>query len=280
MPQFELFRIRVAPTSQLGLFAERLTPSELLRNAIESRPSFKTRPDIEWHIGNIKAIDERALLFAIGRTSPQAVETYDEGLRDFVETAFDVSPYTHAVVDTSLEVCAIAAKARLAPTTSGIARQLAHLLRDSSTAREHGVRFTVDQISDPEEFLHYLRTAYAIQSFTLTFRPPNAFDANSDFTKPFQRYLEATGGKRGQAVVTGGNLNHDTLETLTRSAAALGDDAKATVVPKKGDRRVRKALRGGNFTTLFVSEEDIVSEPGGVVDKVRELYRKVRGNDG
>jgi hypothetical protein len=277
MLEFQLFRIRVYPSQQRDLFDKDRTRPEMLREAIESLPSGEFRHGLIWHIGNITAIDESGLYFRLGRTSTSTLEIYDESEGGFVDQEFETAPYTHAIVDVELEVCAIAKKTRLSPATPGIARQFARLLNESPKATEFQALFEIDEVKDPEDFIAHLKGAYSISKFWVLFSRPNAFDAHEHFVKPFQRMVEASNGEKGRAELKGQNLNATTLETVARSAAATGDDAGAWMKPSRQARRVKKRLKGSSVNT---SQEDVADEKQKrtLMDRVRALYRKVRGD--
>lgn len=277
MLEFQLFRIKVFPSNQLRLFPKERTRPEMLRDVIQSLPSGVFRAGLTWHIGNVAPIDASGLYFRLGRTSTATLEIYDEKVGRFVDQEFETAPYTHGVVDVNLEVCAIAKKVRLSPTTSGIARQFARLLNESKKAVEFQSLFEIDDVKDPEDFIIHLKEAYSISKFWVSFSRPNIFDANADFVKPFQKMVEASKGEKGKAEFKGENLDSKTLETVARSAAATGDDAAAWLKPNRQARRVKKQLRGSSVNT---SQEDVADEKERktLLDRVRELYRKVRGD--
>ena len=277
MLEFQLFRVKVFPSKQGDLFAVKKTRPEMLREAIQSLPFGEFRAGLTWHIGNVAEIDENGLYFRLGRTSTATLEVYDEDYGGFVDQEFETAPYTHGFVDVELEVCAIAKKTRLSPTTSGIARQFIRLLNVSKKAVEFQALFEIDEVKDPEDFIAHLKRAYSISKFWVSFSRPNIFDANQDFVKPFQRMVEASNGEKGKAELKGENLDSQTLEAVARSAAATGDDAGAWLKPSQKSRRVKKQLRGSSINT---AQEDVADEKQRrtLLDRVRELYRKVRGD--
>ena len=277
MLEFQLFRTKVYPSQQRELFAREGTRPQMLRETIQSLPSGEFRRGLIWHIGNVTPIDESGLYFRLGRTSTSTLEIYDEGEGGFIDQEFETAPYTHAIVDVELEVCAIAKKTRLSPTTAGIARQFVRLLNESEKAVEFQALFEIDDVKDPEDFIAHLKRAYSISKFWVLFSRPNAFDANEHFVKPFQRMVEESNGEKGKAELKGQSLNSETLETVARSAAATGDDAGAWIKPSQHARRVKKQLSGSSGNT---SQEDVADERQRqtLLDRVRELYRRIRGD--
>jgi hypothetical protein len=272
--RFQLFRAKAYPPAQASLF-ELYDHGRALRRAIESRPSVQLRHGFDWHIGNVEPIDESSLYFALGRTTRSHVELFDTGSGNFVLQEFETSPYTHVVIDTNLQVCGIAAKARLAPTVSGIARQLQRLLNQSDEAKRTSVRFDIVAISDPEGFIEQLRSAFQISQFTIEFSRPNPWDVDEDFHKPMQKLLREADGRKGRTTLKGENLNSEPLETLTRSIAASGNDATAQVRRTARSRPQSRRLRGNPIT---ISHEDCSSseERRSLLQQIREIYRRVR----
>jgi len=277
MLEFQLFRIKVYPSPQGKLFEGERTRPEIIRDSIFSLPSSELRTGLIWHIGNVTTLDQTGLYFRIGRTSQSTIEIYNEAEGNFLDQEFETAPYTHVLVDVALELCAIAKKTRLSRTTSGIARQFMKLLDGSTRTQELNASFEIDELKDPEDFISHLRTAYAISKFWMRFSRPNAFDANEDFIKPFQKMLNESDGSKGKAEIEGNNLKSDTLETIARSAAATGDDAGALIKLSEGASSIKKQLRDN---PVNISEEDIADneQKQNLLQRVRNLYHKIRGN--
>ncbi|MBW2126368.1 MAG: hypothetical protein JRH08_11865 [Deltaproteobacteria bacterium] len=270
---FHLFRIKVLPREQMTLFERKGTPSQVLRETILSFPSFEFRKGRVWQIGNVTKFDEHGIYFRVGRTSKSTLEVYRDG--NFVDQQFDAAPYTHVLVDIQLELCAIARKSRLSPKPKGIAMQLARVLNQSSKAKEFGVRFEILEINDPHDFVTYIRSAYNITRFWISFSLPNIFDTD-DFIKPMERLLKETSGESGKTELKGDSLNPEKLEALSRSAASTGDDAGAMLQLEKDKKRVRKSLKG-NPVTLTQEELSNQEQMLSLLRQMREIYEKIRG---
>lgn len=279
MLEFQLFRIKVYPETQGQLFERERSRSEILRETLNSLPTAEFRPGLTWHIGNLAEIDVAGVYFRLGRTAASRIEIFDPKTATFIDQEFEAAPYTHVVLDFGLEICAIAKKPRLSPTTIHIARRFARLLAHSDKARELGASFEIDDIKDPADFISHLKEAYSISKFWVRFSRPNAFDADEDFAKPFQRMLEAADGEKGKTEIKGEDLNAKTLEAVTRSAAATGDDAAAWIQKSEDARKIKKQLRGNvvNLSQEAVAEQ---RQRKRLLDRMRDLYRKVRGPAG
>ena len=278
MPEFHLFRLKIYKPRQMSLFVQDKSPLEILREVIFSLPSAELRKGITWHIGNITYLDEDGLYFRIGRISKSTIETYKDG--NFIDQKFETAPYTHVVLDTKLEVCAIARKAKLSRTAIGIAHRFVELLSRSERALLYRVEFEIDEINDPEDFLTHLYKAYLISNFWVTFSRPNPFDLDYDFLKPLASFLEKSRGDKGKVEIQAkGGLNPVALEAVIRSIATTGEDAGALIIEGESGKKVRKRLRGN---PVVISEEDLTDDQQRrrILQRLREIYRKIRGNGG
>jgi hypothetical protein len=273
MLDFQLFRIKVFPSAQSTLFESDKTPQQILVETIRSLPETRSRQGLVWHIGNVTDVDESSIYFRVGRTSKSTVEVYHDGR--FIDEEFETSPYTHVLLETQIEVCAIARKSKLADTTSGIARQLARLLNRSDSARAIRARFEVSMINDPEGFISRLRDAVSVETFWMTFTKPNAIDVDEDFIKPAERLLSEADGNRGKTQIQGKRMAVDVLEQLSRSAASTGDNAGASVRQDENQPSIRISLRG-NAVDLAQDSVDTDEEKLTLLQRLRDKYEEIR----
>jgi hypothetical protein len=262
------------------LFAEQVRPADAVRRAVEEKPTavIGARGG-RWHIGNVQVLDDNGLYFALGRTSRATVQLLDPRTGDFLEAERETAPYTHVVLDVPREVCAIARKTNLAPNSLSLGHNLARVLNASSIAQRYGATFQVAPLSDPEDFVRMLQSAYAIRRFTVTFARFNPFDAEEDWHKPMQRLADAANGQAGSTSLKGPALNEAPLEALTRSVASTGDDARALLLLEEGQSPVRRSLRRDTAT---ITERDVetIEERRSVLAKLRAKYREIRGRAG
>ena len=278
MLDFQLFRVKVYPSSQHKLFEPTLSRPAILREAIKCLPSADFRKGLTWHVGNLTSLDDHGLYFRVGRISKSTIEVYEDGI--FLDEEFETAPYTHVIMDVDLSVCAIAKKTKLSPHIRGIARQFGRLLDRSTAADKHTATFEIDPISDPEELISYLGRASSIMKFSVTFKRPNPFDANADFIKPMQSLLSGSGGDKGKTQIEGDDLNAKSLEALARSAAATGDQATALMSLAPDEPRVTKYLKG-NPVVINKTQLQDKNEMLQLLTKMRKAYRRVRnGKDG
>lgn len=273
MPDFQLFRAKVYEPPQRQLFGTEWSRSDFLSECIDQLASVGAARGSAWHLGNRIHVDGAGIYFRVGRLSRSTVGLYQNG--NFVDQEFEVAPYTHVLLDTNLEVCAIAKNAKLSPRPSGIARQLSRLIRNSDIARSRNVDVEIHELSDPEDFIAHLRDAVAIQKFWVTFSRPNPFDIDEDFSKPLQGVLTAFNGQIGKAEIRGSELNASPLETVARSAAATGMDAGAVILRAGSERKERRRLRE-NFVT--VPEGDVDGDRlAPLLKRIRDVYRRILG---
>lgn len=277
MLEFQVFRIQVYPTAQGMLFEKSRTPSEILKETIISLPSAELRKGMIWHIGNISDIDDIGLYFRVGRTTRSKLAVYQDG--NFADEEFETAPYTHVILDVQLEVCAIARNNKLSPKATGIANQFIRLLNESEHARHIEAEFEISAINDPEDFISQLRQAFLISKFWVTFSRPNAFDANDDFYKPLAKLLKESDGEKGKTELIGHSLKSESLEDIARTAASTGNEAAAWLQADKESPKVKKHLKGN---PVIVSHCEITDDKQikNLLNRVRSLYKKVRGTNG
>lgn len=277
MPTFQLFRIKAVQPAQLALdFTVPDDRRSLIRKVVEARPSAELRRGYRWHIGNLDVIDRSASYFAVGRTTNSTIELFDDASGNFTEELVENAPYTHVLIDFELQVLAIAAKARLAPTTAGIARALARLLNEAEDSVP-GVEFKIEPLKNPVDLVREIGEAYQVTRFSVDFSLPNPWDADEDFQKPAQRLLLASEGSSGTTTLTGQDLARTPLQQLTRAAAASGDNAEATLRETENSKPVRRSLYGSNVELTESEEQEVRQLRSSVVNKMRELYHVVRG---
>jgi len=280
MPTFQLFRIKLIDPRQLTLplTVSRRKP-DVLRAAIESRPTAEFREGQTWRIGNVESCDEHAIYFAFGRTTKSSLELFDAASQNFRATAVDNSPNTHVFVDFRLQVCAIAKRSSLAQSVAHIGRQLAQVLTGADAVRGSESQVEIEPIPDPEDFVSQLTGAYQISSFSMHFSRPNPIDVEQDLQLPLERTLSAIGGEAGKTTFRGPALDGEELAKLARAAAATGSDASARLRTAKSAKPVTKHLFGSAVTMSQDEEDaaDLAKMKPSVIGWMREQYARVRG---
>jgi len=270
---FQLFRIKVYLPEQTNIHNLDSEPTEVLVRTIESLPSAKLRRGFIWHIGNVTAFDAHAYYFRLGKISKEPAEVYENGA--FFDAPYNIAPYTHVILDATLELCGIAHKTSLSGSASQIANQLDRLLNRSDKAKLFEADFEIKSLEDPTEFLEYLRQAERIKKFRLSFSKPNPVDTEKDFVQPMERLLRKSNGLRGATELRGKDLEPETLEELTRSAAATGENASAEIVIPGNDKTVTKRLKD-SVVNIQMAEVDGIDDKRQLLSMMRDKYRQVR----
>lgn len=272
MNKFQLFRLRLfmKPT----LFVNDVDRAELLQKIISDRPSAELRKGHWWHIGNVESIDERGAHFAFGRTTKSTVDLYDNETGNLVMDKQAGSPYTHAYIDYSLQLLAIAHKPSLAPSADAIAKQLEKLFNTQEALEWSYVAADIASLIDPQEFLAHINAASTVQSFTAEITLPNAVDSHEEFEKPYQRFVRATEGNKGKTMVQGDDLNREVLAEIARACAAAGNNASARMKDSERGRFKTRHLKG-RAVTLNYKDKDPGTSPKSFLDTVRETYKAI-----
>ncbi|MHA7834040.1 MAG: hypothetical protein ACX94A_06115 [Algiphilus sp.] len=275
MANIYLYRLKAIRSKQSPLFGTDITRREFVSELIGTKPSSEIRKGYIWHLGNVQEVDEDAVVFAVGRTTIASREKFDEETGDFVEIDDEDSPFTYVFYDSKISVLGVFPKARLAPTTKGIARSLEKLLNSSTFTLNNGVRIEIAEIPDPEGFINQIHQAYAVVGFRMEFGEPNPFDVEKDFHAPMEGLLKETGGNIGATKVSGQDLDREALEMLTRSVASVGNEASARIRNNRGDRPVTKHLKGDPASVL-VEEFGVPKVAAEIIVGIRDTYRRVR----
>lgn len=274
MAKFQLFRIRVDRPRQKYLLDDDVPAAEAIDEAIRQKPSGEFYAGTEWHIGNVEPIDEHAIYFAIGKVSERPHEQWDESEKKFLEQEFDVAPYTHAIVDLSVgQLCAIAAKSRVASPVMTIADRLQRLLNESGFSKEYGYHFSLRPLNNPKPFVEQLRDAHRIRKLSVTFGRPNFQDAERDWQEPFERFLEDLDGDEGKTSVEGDDLDKEAAESVSRDAASAGENVTAQFIQDAGQKPVTRSLRDNPIETE--GEADTTEGRRDILERVRNLYSSI-----
>jgi hypothetical protein len=275
--EYSLFRARIIKPRQGSLLADKdLTSGEIFLRALNEKPFGELRQGYTWHIGNIKLFSKNTGYFAVGRTTISTIEKFDDLTGNFVEEEQEESPYTHCVFDAHIGFIGIARKPSLAPTTKGIANRIADLLSSAIVITENDISVEIAPIPNPEGFISALESAYRVTRYTATFHGPNPFDADEYFQKPLSVYLSATNGEKGKAEVKGTDLNRETLQAVTRSTAATGNEASARITKTRSHKQTTINLKGDAAKLSF---DDASHDPETALKDLTSLYHQVRNDN-
>lgn len=271
--EYHLYRAKFIKPAQLPLFVKSKSSMELFLESIHDKPEYTLSSGSEWHLGNVRMLDEFSGSFAVGRTTKTTVEKFDKETGDFVDELDDSGPYTVVIFDAKIGLLGIAKKSKLAPNASSIARRIKDLLLTTRVAIESGVEIRVDVIPDPEDFLDKLRGAYSIRKFRATFTGPNPVDADELFQKPLSVYAQSMGASSGTLEVVGEALNEEVAESVAKSTAATGNTASARVIPNKGTKAKNIKMKGD--AVVVAVEDDATNSQ--VLEQMHAEYMRIRG---
>lgn len=274
---FVLYRVQLLEARQAKLFAQPLERESALREALSSKPTVQKRSGVLWHVGNVVPLDSHGLYFAIGRSRSSKVSVLDEN-GDFQQQAAEVAPYTHCLLDTWLQVLAVARDSTLAPSTRTVANQVQLLISESPGVQLSGYKVLVDEIQDPTDFISVVRNAFAVTRFKVTFHLPNVFDAEEDFQKPLQRSVQAMRASRGTATMSGDDLDRKAIETASRAAAAVGSRPRAWVKDCLNAKPKQRTM--GIDPAQFSAPPPELSQPerrgAEILETLRSTYEGIR----
>ena len=271
--EYHLYRAKFIKPAQLPLFVKSKSSMELFLESIHDKPEYTLSSGSEWHLGNVRMLDEFSGSFAVGRTTKTTVEKFDKETGDFVDELDDSGPYTVVIFDAKIGLLGIAKKSKLAPNASSIARRIKDLLLTTRVAIESGIEIRVDVIPDPEDFLDKLRGAYSIRKFRATFTGPNPVDADELFQKTLSVYAQSMGASSGTLEVVGEALNEEVAESVAKSTAATGNTASARVIPNKGTKAKNIKMKGD--AVVVAVEDDATNSQ--VLEQMHAEYMRVRG---
>ena len=277
METFQLFRVKIEE-SDLFMSQPPIDRAESLRKAILEKPFWVLSRGPTWRIGNVIEWGEEAVFFSLGKVTKATHGMYDEKLGDFVDESQEKALYTNIAIDLGLQVCAIRKKSNVSPSVKTLANKLGRVLDSSDTAGRLALNFSLAEINDPHDFLLLIDEAERISMFEMTFGPPNPFDANEDFQKPMEKFVNEAQATTGKARVIGHNLRRKPLRELSQSAAATGNEAQAKI-QSPGDPKPTLKKLAGNPATLTVNESSTAEGKSTILDRIRRTYRHVRGID-
>jgi hypothetical protein len=252
-------------------------PATIITNSLRAKPTANVGRGSEWHIGNVKELEENATAFAMGRTQAVKTPQFDEVTHDFVEEEAMRAPFTFGAFDPELQVCGVIRKAGVSQNASEIAGKLATLLNSAPFAREANSVIVVEPIPDPIHFMHAIRSAKAVIRFSFSVSRPNPLDVNRLIQGPAKEFTQAVSGEKTRVETEGSDLDRDAIEDVSKAVAADGEQAAATIQPEGGGPPKRIYL-SGNPVVERVEAKPNSSVLAAVLEGARRGYRRVRGS--
>lgn len=276
MFHIHVLRIKCEGLPQGDLLRSSRSPSVIITQSIEAKPTADVGRGSEWHIGNVKELDEGGIAFAMGRTQAVTAQQFDEATHDFTEEETTRAPFTFGVFDPELQVCGVIRKAGVSQNTKEIAGKLETLLNAARFARESNSQIIVEPIPDPVNFMQAIRSAQAVLRFSFTVSRPNPLDVDRLIQGPAKEFTKKVDGERTRVETEGADLDKEAIQDVTNAVAADGEQAAATIRLKEGGPPKRVHLTG-NAVTERVEPGTNTSVLVAVLEGARRGYRRIRG---
>lgn len=274
--EYALFRAKFIRPTQMKLFVDPSTPSEIFRECITSRPSAAYRR-VEWHVGNVEEYDEGLGYFRVGKTKLDTVSEFDDDTGDFVDREGDTTEYAHCLFDLEFGTLAIAKNWRLTQSVLSVANIVTRLFGSVPLVADNDITVEVAPIPNPDEFVDMIISAHQVTKFSATFTGPNPFDADEYFQKPLATLCGESRAERGKAELVGDDLDREVLVEVTRSTAATGNVAKARIRADVEQPLETISLEGKPMTLIFEEDEH---EPIDAARQLRVVYKRIRATEG
>jgi hypothetical protein len=277
--KFELFRIKITEPVQSDLFFDKnLERSKILHDAVHEKIeiplSDKRR---EWHIGNVEYINENASAYLlIGRKAISKIHKIDRRTGNFYKSNIEDTPNTEVIINFNLSVIAIHHNYALSENAYATAKKFCELLSTTTLISKYKLKLTVGAMSNPDNFLETLHEAYAIKKLTYEFSRPNPFDADALCVKPLELLAKESYASEGVMSLTGERLNFEVIQSISKSAAATGDDVRARYQAKVNTRPVSISLKQN---TASIDVETTSSRYGkeNLTNLIVQKWKKIRG---
>lgn len=276
MFHIHVLRVKCEGLPQGDFLRSSSSPPVIITRSIEAKPTADVGRGSEWHIGNVKKLEEGGISFAMGRTQAVTTQQFDEATHDFTEEETTRAPFTFGVFDPELQICGIIRKSGVSQNTNEIARKLQTLLNAAPFAREANSRIVVETIPDPINFMQAIRSAQSVIRFSFTVSRPNPMDVDRLIQGPAKEFTEKVDGEHTRVETEGANLDKETIEEVTNAVAADGEQAAATIRLKEGGPPKRVHLTG-NPVTERVEPGASTSVLVAVLEGARRGYRRIRG---
>lgn len=251
-----------------------MSPGEILRKTIVSKPNVTIRQKNVWSVANIEEIDDRTIFFHMG-----CEKVKKEGIKDidgnFTEEERPVAPHTRVILDWSLEICAIEPHSELGSIKT-LAARLDYILNNSGFARSTETVFEVLPIDNPEEFVEWIHGSYMVQSFQFTFSDPNFEDIEEDIQKPLEGMARKLHSNDNQIKFQNKQgLKKDRLTELSRAIIAAGQKIEAKCKADLGATS-EKRTSTGNLSFVHVDALESEEDKEQAAFRMRWKYKEIR----
>lgn len=278
--ELTLCRIHVHKNVQTTLSIEgfekyqRMTPEEILKEAVESRPTKVLRSEATWSIANVEEVDKSTISFKMG-----CVKKEEKGQKDdegnFIDVQDTTAPHTNVLLNWELEVCGIERKSELGDFLS-FPNRLKALLNNSSVAKNAEVEFNVDFILDPEDFVQWIEGCHRITKYAFTFSRSNIRDVDEDLQKPLAAIADHFNGRDNNvSLVNENGLEKTSILSTIGPLMSTGQKIWA-----KGCRflgaRLEKRDSSGSIAKVEVDTIESKESKEVAARRMTEEYRRIR----
>jgi len=274
---FRLFRIRLPENPQVVIGHVQIERRDALDKVLqEEKPVINKHG--RWTIGSVEHIDNDARHFQIGRITRERRHDWDEEEREFIIRDDEDAPFTQAILDVRLQVCAIAEDKHVATNVATIGRRLQDMLRRSETMKAAGYLPEVNEMPNPQGLIEQIRSSARVETLWLGFGPTNSFDADEMFIKPLSKTADEVQAEKGLVTYYGGNtgqgLDKDAAEQLVKASTSEGKVASARL--RATNESKTKTVKSSD-TPAVVQVEDVGTDSFALraAVAVRTLYRKI-----
>ncbi|MDV7338596.1 hypothetical protein RYZ26_03240 [Terasakiella sp. A23] len=269
MEVYQIFRVQFFQYQSM-LFVEFPEGREILRRVLAGtlERHLKTR---SYYALEKQDAQHGNVYFKFARS--RKVHTNEISQGEIVEKEHPDYPFVEVLINIELGVCAIGRNSDFSTSITHSANMLSKLFDSSVVSKELNAVATIDPIIDPTGFIEHLNNAELISKFYFEVKHPNAFDAD-DFVVPLKKLNKAGRSHYSRTILTGGNLDKEIAEGLSRSSASTGDDAGATMKLPESKKLVRKSL--GKNHVFIEAKNKIIDNFTEFSNVLKKKYREVR----
>ena len=245
MIRFYIYRFKLLDAPQKNnarLLPIQVSKSGVLKKIILMRPGAFVRKGIEWTMADSEELGDGLIFFKFGRITKKQKDKFDRDSRSFYEMIDDDIDKVACFYDANFQVLAIE-KNNSAPTPNTISKYISKIVTSCKDLEyiKHGLtadefmllnltNAKIDAISDPLEFIEYLKKSYKVTRFEVFLGKDNPYDFEETLQRPMQRYLkDVEGEEAGTFVSSREGLNKNKIIDIAKAAAAYGENATAKV---------------------------------------------------
>ena len=136
-------------------------------------------------------------------------------------------------------------------------------------------------MESPDTLVDWLSSAYQVTSYKFSFSGPNFRDVEEDIQRPLSRIANILRGERNEALVENrrNGLEKDVIVELTRKLMATGESISAKRLASESAESEEEFTTSGTSMKIDVESLEGSQSQQEAVDRVREIYRRLRGEE-